>query len=258
MQLITNKFLKERIAVGKRDDDRDPMSYREIKIKLNEIPNAEGSAVVEIGNTKVLTGVKVDLSEPMKDTPNDGNITTSAELLPMADDNYDVGPPTPFGVELARVVDRAIRAAGVVDTKKLFIEEGKVWSVFIDMYILNNDGNLFDAGLLASMASLLSCKMPKYENEKVIREAMSKLPTKNIVTSCTFAKFSNKLLLDPTANEEALTESRVTIGNDENVIRSIQKGMNGSFSMKDLDQLIDITFEKSKKLRQILKNNTGD
>ncbi len=258
MQLITNKFLKERFALGKRDDDRDPMTYRDIKLTLNEIPNAEGSAIVEIGNTKVLTGVKVDLSEPMSDTPNDGNMTTSAELLPMADDNYDVGPPTPFGVELARVVDRAIRAAGVIDTEKLFIEEGKVWGVFVDMYILNNDGNLFDAGLLASVAALLSCKVPKYENETVIREAMGKLPTKNITTSCTFAKFADNLLLDPTANEEALAESRVTIGNDEEVIRSMQKGMSGSFSMKDLDQLIDVTFEKSKTLRQILKNNTGD
>ncbi|MEM0201091.1 MAG: exosome complex protein Rrp42 [Candidatus Micrarchaeaceae archaeon] len=257
MQLITNKFLNERIALGKRDDNRDPMSYRNISFELNEIPNAEGSALVKLGNTKVLTGIKIDLSEPMKDTPNDGNITTSAELLPMADDSYDVGPPTPFGIEFARVVDRAIRAAGVIDTEKLFIEEGKVWSVFVDMYVLNNDGNLFDAGLLSSMAALLTCKLPKYEDQKVIREAMGKLPTKNITTSCTFVKFSKKLLLDPTANEEALADSRVTIGNDENVIRSMQKGMSGSFIVKDLDQLIDMTFDKSKILREILKKNTG-
>ncbi|MGC8479812.1 MAG: exosome complex protein Rrp42 [Candidatus Micrarchaeia archaeon] len=258
MKLITNNYLKSRFPMNKRDDDRGIKSFRDIKIKTNEIPNAEGSALVDLGNTKVLAGIKIDLAEPMRDTPEDGNISTSAELLPMADDSYDIGPPTPFGVEFARVVDRGIRAAGIIDTSKLFIEEGKVWSIFIDLYVLNNDGNIFDAGTLAAMAALMTCRMPKYENEQIIRESTEKLNTKNIVTSCTFAKILDELVLDPTANEESLAESRITIANDENVIRAMQKGMGGSFKIKEIEELIDVTFDKSKELRSILKNNTGD
>lgn len=258
MQIITNEYLKGRISKGLRDDNRAHFSFRKISIKTNEIPNAEGSAIVELGNTKVLAGIKIDVSEPMRDTPEDGNITTSAELLPMADDNYDIGPPTPFGVEFARVVDRGIRAAGVLDTSKLFIEEGKVWSVFIDLYVLNNDGNIFDAGTLASMAALLTCRMPKYENNAVIRESSEKLFTKNIVTSCTFVKVPGGKLLDPTANEESLADARITIATDADVIRAMQKGLGGSLKSSDIDEFIDISFEKSKELSNILKKIQGD
>ncbi len=258
MQMITKEYLTGRLSKGLRDDNRTPFSYRTISIRTNEIPNAEGSAIVELGNTKVLAGIKLDVSEPMRDTPEDGNITTSAELLPMADENYDIGPPTPIGVEFARVVDRGIRAAGILDTSKLFIEEGKVWSVFIDLYVLNNDGNIFDAGTLAAMAALKTCRMPKYENGLVIRETQERLTTNNIVTSCTFVKVPGAKIIDPTSNEEELADARITIANDFDVIRAMQKGMSGAFTTKEVNELIETTFDKSKELVNILKKNTGD
>ena len=259
MRTITNEYIRERLSKGQRDDKRGPWDFRNITIETNAIPNAEGSALVTMGNTKMLCGIKIDLAEPMRDTPKDGNLTTSAELLPMAADHFETGPPSPEAVEFGRVVDRGIRAAEMIDTSKLFIEEGKVWSVYIDLYVLNYDGNLFDAGTLAAVSALSSARMPKYEDAKVIRDGMlEKLEISNMSTSCTFAKISDSLLLDPNGAEEELMKTRVTISNDEKVIRAMQKGLGGSFTPKELDSLIDIAFDKSKELRSVIKKAIGE
>lgn len=256
---VTEQYIKERLEKGIREHNRGLMAFRNTDLKIGTMPNAEGSAEVNLGHTKVLAGIKLDVGEPMRDKPEEGSIMTSAELLPLAYHKYDTGPPSAEAVELARVIDRGIRAANVIDVKKLFIEEGKAWNVFVDVYVLNYDGNLFDAGTLASVAALLNTRMPKYENEAVIREgSLGKLQIANTCTSCTFAKVAGTTVLDTDANEEDFSECRITIANDEKVIRAMQKGLGGSFSHKEIDSLVETSFERSKDLRRIIQQAKGD
>jgi exosome complex component RRP42 len=255
---VKGAYIKELLSKGTRVG-RGLYDYRSIKIEQGVIPNAEGSAQVDLGYTKVLAGVKVDVDEPMPDKPDEGNLVMSAELLPLASADYDVGPPSPEAIELARVVDRGIRAANVFDTKSLYISEGKVWSVFIDIYILNYDGNLFDASSLAAVAALTNTRMPKYEDEKVIREGkLEKLKVNNLVTSCTYAKIGDKLILDPNGEEESIMDTRLTIANDEGYIRAMQKGISGTFTQEEIEKLIEETFEKSKDLRAAINKLKTD
>jgi len=255
---IKSTYIKELLNNGVRSG-RGFFDYRNISVVRGIIPNAEGSAQVDLGSTKVLVGVKLDIDEPMPDKPNEGNIITSAELLPLASADFDTGPPSPEAIELARVVDRGIRAANVIDTASLFIEEGKVWSVFIDIYIMNYDGNLFDASTLASVAALTNTRMPKYEDGNVIREGkLEKLKVNNIVTSCTYAKVGKTIMLDPDGDEESVMDARLTIANDETYIRAMQKGLSGSFKEHEINDLIETSFEKSKDLRSIINKLNSD
>ena len=259
IRAVTEDYIKDLLTNGTREDGRDPAEYRKIVIKPGFIPNAEGSAQVTIGNTKVLAGVKIGVGTPMPDKPEDGNIITSAELLPVASPHYETGPPSPEAIELARVIDRGIRAANMVDTKSMFIEAEKVWEVFIDIYVLNYDGNLFDAGTAAAAAALSTARMPRYESEKVVREGnLGRFKVGNLVTSCTFAKIAGSILLDPDGNEESCMDGRLTITNDETAVRAMQKGLSGSFSPKELDNLMDITFDKSKELRRLINAAGGN
>ncbi len=258
IRAVTEDYIKDLLTNGIREDGRDPAEYRKIVIKPGVIPNAEGSAQVTIGNTKVLVGVKIGIGSPMHDKPEDGNIITSAELLPVASPHYETGPPSPEAIELARVIDRGIRAANMVDTKSLFIEAEKVWEVYTDIYVINYDGNLFDAGTLAAVTALSTARMPKYESEKVIREGnLEKFKVNNLVTSCTFAKISGSILLDPDGNEESCMDGRLTITNDQNAVRAMQKGLLGAFSAKELENLMDITFDKSKEFRRLVNEAAG-
>ena len=123
------------------------------------------------------------------------------------------------------MVDRGIRHGNCIDLPSLFIEEEKVWTVFVDLYVLNYDGNLFDAGTMAAMAALMNTKVPKVEDGEAVRtERTQKLKIDNIVTSTTFAKVKDRLILDPNGDEELAADCRLTIATDAEKVRSMQKG----------------------------------
>jgi exosome complex component RRP42 len=251
---IKAKYIKELISNDAREDGRGFMNFRDIKIVNDIIDSAEGSAQVDIGNTRVLAGVKLDIDAPMEDNPNEGNLVISTELLPLASADYESGPPSPEAIELARVVDRGIRAGACVDMSSLFIEEGKAWYAYVDIYVLNYDGNLIDASELAAMSALMHTKVPKYEDGKIIREERVKpLKIDNIVTSATFAKVNGKIIVDPSKAEEIAADARLTIATDEHMIRAMQKGMSGSFTVDEVERLTEIAFEKHKELKMYLR-----
>ncbi|MGC8496293.1 MAG: exosome complex protein Rrp42 [Candidatus Micrarchaeia archaeon] len=251
---IKAKYIKELIDNNAREDGRGFTDFRNIRIVNDLIDSAEGSAQVDIGNTRVLAGVKLDIDTPMEDNPNEGNLVISTELLPLASADYESGPPSPEAIELARVVDRGIRAGACVDMGSLFIEEGKAWYAYVDIYVLNYDGNLIDASELAAMSALMHTKVPKYEDGKIIREERIKpLKIDNIVTSATFAKINNKIILDPNKAEEIAAEARLTIATDDQMVRAMQKGMSGSFTVDEIEKLAEMAFEKHKELKMYLK-----
>lgn len=249
-------YVKDALEKGSRLDSRKQYDFREIKVETGIIDHAEGSAQVDIGATKVLAGVKLMVEDPMADTPGQGNLMMNAELLPLAYAEYETGPPSPAAVELARVVDRGIRAGNSIDLLDLALDDGKVWSVFVDLYVLNYGGNLFDASGLAAMAALANTRMPKYENGTVVREERGKkLKVDNIVTYTTFGKINNYLLLDMNINEEDIASARLTVATDDSQIRAMQKGMSGSFSAKEVEELIGMSFEKHKELKKAVERS---
>ena len=159
---IEKKYIKNHLKKEERIDGRGLWEYRDFSIKSNVVASAEGSADVELGNTRILTGLKYEIGEPFPDLPNEGVCTIMAELLPIASPLFERGPPDEQSIELARVVDRGIRHADCVQTKKLCIKENKaVYILFVDMYVVNYGGNLIDAGAVSSLTSLISARIPE-------------------------------------------------------------------------------------------------
>ena len=101
---VEHKTLTDLIKRDKRLDDRSFTEYRNIKLETGLIEKANGSAFIELGNTKVLVGIKVSLGEPFSDTPDKGVLTVNAELVPIAFPLFEPGPPSENAIELARVV----------------------------------------------------------------------------------------------------------------------------------------------------------
>lgn len=247
---ITKDYLYRLIQEGKRIDGRDMMEYRDLQITPGWIGPAEGSARVKLGDTEVVVGTKMDHGEPFPDTPSDGVVITSAELIPMASPQYESGPPGEEATELARVVDRGIREGGVIDTKKLCIEEGeKVWMIFIDIHVLNFDGNLIDACGIGAMTALMNTVVPASEYEDLGDDY--KLPIEHIVIPTTFTKIRNQILLDSRLEEEKIAEARLTVTTNENGnIVAMQKGLSGTFEYENTLECIHKSKSIGEELRQ--------
>ncbi len=249
------KQIEQIIEKGKRLDDRSLTDYREIKIEQGVIEKAEGSARVLLGKTQVLVGVKVETGEPFPDTPNDGVMTVNAELVPLASPNFEPGPPDENSIELARVVDRGIRESHAIDTEKLCIEPGKkVFVVFVDVYVLNHDGNLIDASAIAAVAALMNTKMPNYEikdGELKIKQGYTTLPMKSHPITVTIGKINGHLIVDPWIEEESVMDSRITIAtNEDGNICAIQKGGSSYFTPQQILEASKIALVKAAELRK--------
>jgi exosome complex component RRP42 len=255
---VRQKQIGQTIDAGKRLDGRGLTDYREIKIEQGLIEKAEGSARVLLGKTQILVGVKVETGAPFPDTPNEGVMTVNAELVPLASPNFETGPPDENSIELARIVDRGIRESKAIDTEKLVIEAGKkVFVVFVDIYVLNHDGNLIDASALAAVAALLNTKMPNYEikdGEVKIKQGYTQLPLRSHPITVTIGKINDKLVVDPWLEEEQVMEARISMAiNDEGNICAIQKGLAGYFTPQQIIEASKLAQEKAAELRKTLK-----
>jgi len=234
---------------------------KNITIEYGVSPNsAEGSARVKIGNTEVVAGIKFEVIEPYPDQPDKGTIMAGVELLPLSSPEFESGPPNIWAVELARaVVDRGLRESGAIDFKSLCIKKNEAaWAVIIDVYSMNDDGNLADAIGLCALAALKDAKFPKYDekSKKVIYEERTNkgISLKEMPIPITVIKIKDKILVDPSLDEEECADARLTITTlEDGRVCALQKGEREPLTIEDVEKMIDLSIKKGKELRKLFK-----
>ncbi len=239
---------------GKRIDGRALDQMREFSIQKNIAENAEGSALVTLGKTKVIAGLKMEVGTPYPDSPDKGSISIGAEALPLAHSEYESGRPSMSEIEIARVVDRGIRESKAIDFNGLCIKEGEaVWVGYLDFYVLNGDGNIFDAGAISALATFNNAKIPKLnENNKIVKhEYNGTIKLERLPVLTTFVKVGGKILLDPTYLEEKAAEARYSVSTTEDgYMAAMQKGIGGSFTVDEVNYMIEKGFEVGAEVRK--------
>lgn len=258
--MISNReTITQLAAQDKRLDGRKLDEYRKpIKIETNISWTAEGSARVQIGETVVMAGVKLNIEKPYNDTPEEGGIMVNAELLPLSSPEYEPGPPGIKAIELARVTDRGIREAKALDMKQLCITPGeKAWFVTIDIITINDAGNLFDAAGLAALTALKSARFPVVDEETGAIDYKKKtnlpLPLLKEPLPVTVYKINGKFLVDPITEEEEAYDARLTVASDEKgILSALQKGGSVPITIEDVSRMLDIALEKAEFLREEL------
>ncbi len=262
---LTKETLNRMFEQNKRFDSRGLLDFRDIEVTFDVSNKSEGSARVRMGKTDVVVGIKLEAGEPYPDSPNKGNLMVSGDLLPLASPRYESGPPKFDAIELPRLVDRAIRQSGMIEFEKLVIKEGElVWTVIIDIYPINDDGNVIDAATIGAIAALRTVIFPELENKKINYEKKTakKLPLAKDISplSFSFFKLGNSIILDPTREEEEACDSRITFSlskwNDQYMANSCQKKGEATFSEEEIAKMMEILPKKydelSKKLKKVL------
>jgi len=252
----------EAISKGKRLDGRNLDEIRPIEAQVNVIRKANGSSKVNLGNSEVVAGVKVETGRPFEGLENKGALILSAEILPTASPYIEPGPPDEETIELARVVDRGIRESEMIDLDKLVLVPGEiVYTIFVDCSIINADGNLFDATSYAVVSALISSKIPifKVQDGKVIDSGdVQEPPLTTIPISITAARVGDTVILDPTAEEEACMDARITITTNSNSdFTAVQKGSTGAFTLEQLKKTAEAARIKGIEVRSKIKELTN-
>ncbi len=248
MSEIKRNYIMQRLKKeGLRGDGRKADDFRKVTVQTNFVPRAQGSAMVTLGRTKVVAGIKIESGEPFPDTPNQGVLTTNVELLPMAFPTFEAGPPSEDSIEVARVVDRGIRESKMIDLPKLCVEPGKkVWIVFIDIDVLDYDGNLIDACTLAAVSALTTAVVPG----STIGGTDAALPVTCKPVSVTMAKIGEFVVVDPDLEEEQAASARVTVTTAEDGhIKAMQKGEPGFFTLEEIQKAIKTSSDVGSQIR---------
>ncbi len=244
---------------GERVDGRKADEMRPLKVEIGFAENAEGSAKVTLGETVVLAGLKVEVGTPYPDSQDEGSISVGAEALPLAHAEYESGRPSAYEVEVSRVIDRGLRESKAIDFKELCIKEGEaVWVAYLDIYALNGQGNLFDAGSIAALVTFQNSKMPKIDKEnKIVKgEYSGSIKLKRLPLLTTFVKVGGKIFTDPSYMEEKAAEARFSVATtDDDYMSAMQKGHGGSFTVDEVNYMIEEGFKNTEKIRKQLKKD---
>jgi exosome complex component RRP42 len=261
---LTKNTLKKMFSENKRFDSRGLLDFRNFEITYGVSNKAEGSARVKMGKTEVIAGVKLQIGTPYPDSPDKGNLMVSGDLLPLASPRFESGPPGFRAIELPRLVDRAIRSSDIIEFDKLVVEEGeKVWTIIIDLYPINDDGNIIDAANISALAALHNAVFPELDKDGKInynKKTTTSLPlSKDIFPlSFSFFKLGDSIILDPTREEEEACESRTTFGisqwNGQYMVNACQKQGLSTLKEEEISQMMDIITKKFDEISKKLKN----
>ncbi|XP_027530307.1 exosome complex component RRP43-like [Neopelma chrysocephalum] len=211
------RFLKENC----RPDGRELGEFRATTVNIGSITTADGSALVKLGNTTVICGVKAELAAPAADS-NKGYIVPNVELPSLCSERFRSGPPGEEAQAASQFIADVIDNSQMIVKEDLCIANGKLaWVLYCDIICLDYDGNLLDA--LALLAALKNVQLPSViiKEETGLSEVNLKQKTPLIIrkhpVATSFAVFDDTVLIvDPTAEEEEdLATGTVTIVTDE-------------------------------------------
>lgn len=257
---LRREAIKQMILTGVREDGRGLDQLRNLDVKVGVINTADGSALVSLGNTKILAGVKTGLGTPFPDSPDEGILIVNAEVLPHASPYSEPGPPDEYAIELARVVDRALRHSEWIDLKSLAVEPGRaVRIIWCDIYVINDDGNLVDAAGIAAVAAIRTTEAPVvvkgdsgYHLDRSRREGL-KLNDERMPIIVSFGKIMNKLIVDPSAGEEEVLDGRISIAYAGDRVVAIQKTI-GYFAVQEVLEAVRKAKELKDRLYECLRS----
>lgn len=249
-------YLKRFLDNDVRPDSRSPTMARKLTMTTGSINTAVGSAMLKLGRTTVVAGVQATLVEPSSSAPNDGVVEYSVEILATASFNFRQVRTSDDSLVLAHNLRRWLDP--YIDRPALCVEpELLVWHLCLTVYVIDNDGNVDDAVIMAAVAAMKNVLLPaitlrddeacealangsdgsrgrmdvdsaSVTNRSAIAVASAErtvpLQFDDFPLVVSFALFEDKPLLDPCAEEEAVMDSRVTfVLNQSGELRAVDK-----------------------------------
>ncbi|PHU15888.1 hypothetical protein BC332_17093 [Capsicum chinense] len=230
-RLFPLRYHEQHLLKSVRTDARKLGSARDTTLALGAVASADGSALAKIGSTTMLAAIKMEVMTPTVECPDEGSIAIEFHMPPICSPLVRPGRPAEAASVISKQLSDTILSSGMIDLKELCLVGGKAaWMAYLDIYCLDADGSLFDAALLSAVAAFSHLNIPvvslnedgrivlvsednvqlKLEKQPVNTEKR-KLKLKSPPFSLTCLLHKNYILADPTAEEESIMETVVTV-----------------------------------------------
>ena len=237
-----------------RPSDRSAAQLRPVTITRNFTKHAEGSVLVEFGNTRVLCTASVDTSVPrFLKGKGQGWVTAEYGMLPRATGDRmrreaSSGKQGGRTLEIQRLIGRSLRAG--VDRSALGERQ-----ITIDCDVIQADGGTRCASITGGYAALyLACR--KLVDEGVIE----KMPLTAQVAAVSVGIFEDEAVLDLNYAEDshAIVDCNVVMTSKGEFIEVQGTGEGRPFTRNELDQLLALGEKGCSRLCEIQKSVLGE
>ncbi|XP_050273014.1 uncharacterized protein LOC126716083 [Quercus robur] len=278
-RLFPLRFYERHLTESIRPDGRPLGRARDTTIALGAVASAEGSALAKIGSTTMLAAIKMEVMTPSMDSPDEGCIAIDFHMPPICSPIVRPGRPAEIAPVVSKQLSDTISSSGMINLKELSLVSGKAaWMAYLDIYCLDADGALFDAALLSAVAAFSHLQIPavslnddgkivvvseenggKLEKDAVNKERM-KLTLKSVPFSLTCVLHKNYILADPTAEEESIMETVVTVVLDSSsqLVSLYKPGGPVLAYTSAIQDCVALTRQRMKELQKILDEaNSG-
>ncbi|KAG2464879.1 EXOS7 protein, partial [Polypterus senegalus] len=236
-----------------RLDGRSCEDYRYVEVETDVVSNTSGSARVKLGHTDILVGIKAEIGRPKLDRPDKGCLEFFVDCSANATPEFEGRGGEELGTEIANALYRVYDNERSVDLKSLCITPMEhCWILYIDVLLLQCDGNLFDAISLAIKAALFSTKIPKVqmmEDEEGTTEIelsddpfdCVRLNTENVPCIVTLCKIGQRHVVDATLQEKACSVASLLVSvTSKGTITCVRKIGGGSLDPESIYEMIEV------------------
>ena len=220
----------------KRPSGRAPQDLRDIKFTRNFTRHAEGSVLVEFGDTRVICTASVEEGVPrFLKGKGQGWVTAEYGMLPRStgsrlDREAARGKQGGRTQEIQRLIGRSLRAA--VDMKKLGEN-----TIKIDCDVIQADGGTRTASITGGCVALVDA-IKYMQGKNLVTES----PLQQMVASVSVGVYKGTPVLDLDYPEDssAETDMNVVMTDNGGFIEIQGTGEDGEFSLDDLNAMIDL------------------
>lgn len=219
-----------------RPSNRQANQLREIKFTRNYTCHAEGSVLVEFGNTKVICTASVEESVPaFLKGKGEGWVTAEYSMLPRATHTRNKrdstqGKPNARAQEIQRLIGRSLR--GIVDLKALGERQ-----ILIDCDVIQADGGTRTASITGAYVALYDAI-----NDLITRGKLTVSPLLEAVAAISVGIYQGTAVLDLDYAEDSNcdTDMNVVMTASGKLIEIQGTAENGAFDRLALNQMLDL------------------
>lgn len=233
----------------KRSDGRQLEALRPIRIIRNYIKHAEGSVLIEMGDTKVICSASLEERVPpfLRNTGK-GWVTAEYSMLPRSTNTRtprESGRGSGRTFEIQRLIGRSLRSV----TDLGGFGERTIW---IDCDVIQADGGTRTASITGAYVALVDAFRKMLE-----REVIQKIPVRTPVAAVSVGKVDGKILLDLNYEEDSRAEvdMNVVMTGSGEFIEVQGTAENAVFSKEEMDALIRVAEKGIKKLTAFQKKS---
>ena len=227
-------------ASWKRNDGRAFNELRTLKIESGVLPNADGSAYIEMGRNKILCGVfgPREMHPKHQAKPNEAVLRCRYHMAPFSVDPRRSPAPSRRDQEISMVMRSALEPA-------VFLERYPRASIDVYIEVLEADGGTRCASINAAAVALVDAG----------------IPMKDLVAACAVGKIEDKLIVDLGDYEDKKGQSDMPIAYMPKLNKVTLLQMDGILSTDEAEKALNLAIEGCKKVyevqREALKKKYG-